>query len=383
MMEIASSGHVGPVTSSLLVDGVGTVGFALLALSALLAALRKKREARAADASFDPNVNTTLALGETVIHGVVERAEGAATAVRVEVDQDGEESENSGVWSHKWTERDRRVHVEPFYLRLPKGDRVRVEPREDVFLVDEMDGLIRVDLKRRTRFAELTPGERVFASGVLSRGLDPEAAAGAGYRSAREGFVLRAPPGGQMLLSSEPLGDRFRERAAFHTRWMLWIVFVAFVFHAFFLAYHARRYFGEVTEATIARCEHYTTKDDDGDDVDHYRIWMDADDGAQISDHVNHETFQKLHPGFKVPLVRARGMFEGLSTIGPDHTVFGAAWVVVPVLLGVWFAYRARERTTRPWYERDVVDTGKGRLSETFDAEKARSERKPKKKRSA
>src|SRR6185369_6868987 len=123
--------------------------------------------------------------------GHVALAEGAARAVRVEVEQAGTESESSGVWSHEWTEVSRRVFVEPFYVVDAAGRRTRVEPRDDVLLVDSMNGKILVNLTRRIRTAELTPGEEVWASGELTAALDPEGAT-SGYRDAA-GLVLRAP----------------------------------------------------------------------------------------------------------------------------------------------------------------------------------------------
>ncbi|MDI1475449.1 hypothetical protein [Polyangium sp. y55x31] len=374
MSDLMSDNHLGPLLSSLLVDGVGTLGFLALFGAALLARARKRAEARAAEASFDGEKQ--LVEGEAVLFGKVERAEGAETTVRVEVDQDGEESESSGVWSHKWTEKKRRVMVAPFYLRLASGERVRVEPRDDVFLVDEMDGLIRVNLKTRIRYAELTPGERVYASGVLSRAPDPEAQPGAGYRSGREGFVLRPPRSGRMLLSSQPLGERFLERARFHERWAMWIVLASLSFHIIFLGYHVRRWAGTDTTATIRKLDHYVTENDDTV-THHYRVWLSPRDGVTVDDEVDETDFAWMHEGQIVPVRLVEGSLASNTTIGGHLTTHGLAWAVVPLLFGVWLAYHLREHATRPWYEREVVDTGSGKLEETLEAEKKRSQPHP------
>ncbi|MDI1444053.1 hypothetical protein [Polyangium sp. 6x1] len=374
MSDLMSENHLGPLFSSLLVDGVGTLGFLALFAAALLARTRKRAEARAAEASFDGE--RSLVPGEAMLFGKVERAEGSETTVRVEVDQEGEESESSGVWSHKWTEKNRRVLVAPFYLRLASGDRVRIEPRDDVFLVDEMDGLVRVDLKSRTRYAELTPGEGVYASGVLSRALDPEAQPGAAYRSGREGFVLRPPRSGRMLLSSQPLGERFHERARFHGRWAMWIVLSALAFHIMFLGYHIRRWAGRDTTATIQKLDHYVTESDDTI-THHYRVWLSPREGVSVDDEVEQEDFAWMHEGQILPVRLVEGALASNTTIGGHLTVHHLAWSVVPLLFGVWLTYRLRENATRPWYEREVVDTGSGKLEETLEAEKKRSKPRP------
>jgi len=371
-LDLMSEDHFGPGLSAFFMDGVGKLAFAVLIGLAVLVYRRKMQEARAADATFDEN--TQLKLGETVISGLVERAEGSGTAVRVEIDQYGEESESSGVWSHKWTEKNRRVLVEPFYVRLPSKVRVRVEPGEDVYLVDEMDGLVRVDLKHRTRYAELTPRERVFAAGVLTRGPDPEAAPGEGYRGKREGYLLRPKPGGKMLLSSEALGDRFRERASFHLRWAMIIGMAAAAVHAIFFGYEARRFLGSREDVVVEALVHYTTSSDNGD-VDHWRVDMVADDGIKIRDEIDSGPWHELKKGDRVPALVVRGSFVQASTIGPDRTVSGMAGSALAVLIAMWIAYRVREKQTRPWYEKVVVDKGSGKLEETLEAEKRRSKR--------
>jgi hypothetical protein len=362
-VELISEDHFGPGLSSFFVDGAGTVGFLVLVGVAVAAYWKKAREARSAEATFDKDKQ--LKLGQTVVAGKVERAEGAKRVVRVEVEQDGEESENSGVWSHKWTERRRRVFVEPFYLHLDSGERVRVEPSEDVFIVDQMDGMIRVNQTRRKRYAELKPGERVFASGELTRAPDPEAAPAQGYRAHREGFVLRPPARHKMLLSSEPLGARFSERARFHAMWAVWIVLGALSFHCIFIGFHARRWAGSHETATITKLDHYTTESDDST-VQHYRVWLESSGGDKLADEVEEETFTQLKQGEVVPVLVVRGKVLAAATIGPDLTVSYWALLSVPLLIGLWIAYRLREEVTRPWYEQDVVDKGRGTLEESM-----------------
>lgn len=369
MADLMSAAHNGPWIAALLVDGIGTLGFAGLIALALYRASKKDTEAREADASA--HEKGELSVGDRILFGGVEYAKDTQTAVRVEIDQFGEESESSGVWSFKWTETNRRVLVAPFYLRLNSGERVRVEPSTHVFLVDAMDGLVRVDLTHRIRRAELSPSEMIYASGTLTRALDPEGAPAGGYRSGRENYVLRPPRGGNMLLSSEPLGARFHERAGFHRYYAFVFACAAIVFHIAFLGYHVRRYAGVRTTATIHKLDHTVSKDSDGDDVHHYVVWLDAKGGGRFSDDVNSGTFLSLREGEVVPVtyVSSRGPFSRTSTIGPDQTVSVFAWFVAPLFLGAWAIYNSREKSTRPWYERHVVDSGKGRLEDSLETD--------------
>ena len=216
------TGHLG-AGASLFVAGLALLAFAAPLGLALLTVSRNRRMAAAADASFQPD--KPYAPGPIVLHGRVEKSEGGRHAVRVEVTQEGSESENSGVWSHTWTETSRRVFVEPFYVVDAAGRRTRVEPRDDVLLVDTMNHKAPGKRTLRICSAELTPGEEVWASGELTSAPDPEGTTG-GYRGGA-GLVLRAPPGQRMLLSSEPLAARFEAKAPFHTRWSLFLGFMA------------------------------------------------------------------------------------------------------------------------------------------------------------
>lgn len=366
MADLASASHIGPFFSTFLMDVVGTAGFALLIVLALVRSRQKKLQGREADLAADQK--NALVLGDRILRGQVEYAKDQKVAVRVEVDQEGEESESSGSWSFKWTEKNRRVIVAPFYLRLASGERLRVEPGSDVSLVDALDGMIRIDLTHRIRHAELSPGEFVYVAGMLTRAPDPEGDPVGAYRSPREGYVLRRPRDARMLISPEPLGARFRERASFHYGYAWIITIVALLFHAFFFSYHARRYWGMHTTATIDRLEHRVTQDDDGDDVHHYEVWMNTAKGARFSDSINQDTFQVLAKGQTVPVtyIESPSMFSGLSTIGKERTVSFFAWIGVPLLFFTWLAYVGREKSTRPWYELQVVDTGSGRLFESL-----------------
>lgn len=363
MSYLSSHQHLGPLVSTALIYGFGGIGFAAMIIYVWGRRLRELRDAKAAEASTEADVEWKL--GPAVLFGKVDYAQGATAAVRVDVDQEGDESESSGVWSHSWTEKNRRVHVEPFYLEVFPDKRIRIEPTSEAYLVDEMDGMIRVDLKKRTRFAQLTPGETVYAVGELVRAHDPESGGAAGYRSSRDAFVLRPRPGEPMLLSSEPLGLRYRARASFYATALVWMAVFCVGFHVAMMNYHLRQFFGETILTTITKLDHYTTKDDDGADVHHYRVVAKDSSGKEISDHVDESDFSWLREGYEVPF-RWVPISPSASAIGQDVTVNFLALGVFPLLWVVWAAFRGVERERKPWYEREVNDSGSGKLEESL-----------------
>ncbi|WP_438037645.1 hypothetical protein [Sorangium sp. So ce128] len=356
---LVSRYHLDAGLSSLLVDGVATACLLVLAALALRLSRRQRRAAARAEASFMPGA--ALAPGEAVVVGTVEREQGADVAVRVEVEQEGSESETSGVWTHQWVETGRKLRVHPFYLRHASGARIRVEPGEHVQLVDALDGMIRVDLTRRVRVAELIPGERVFAIGELRRAPDPEAQA-QGYREQAQGYLLVPPRGGRMLLSSEPLGERFARRAAFHQRWAITAAVASLVFNMAFAAFHARRWLGETVDVRVTQLQ----ENEDGDHT-RFEVTMRGEGGAAFSDEVSHGAFARLREG---ETVKARYVpsWSSASAIGPDVTAHSVAYAALPLLGVIALAYLARAQVTRPWYEKKLIEQGSGKLAESLSS---------------
>ncbi|WP_437668904.1 hypothetical protein [Sorangium sp. So ce131] len=352
---LVSRYHLDAGMSSLLVDVVATAGLLVIAAIALRLSLRQRRAAARAGAAVKGDA--ALTPGEAVVVGTVELAQGADVAVRVEVEQHGTESESSGVWRHLWSETGRRVHVHPFYLRHASGGLVRVEPGEDVALVDALDGMIRVDPTRRVRIAEIAPGERVFARGELRRAPDPEASA-QGYREKALGYVLVPSRGQPMLVSSEPLGERFARRAAFHRRWAVVAVVAWLAFNAAFAGFHARRWLGETVDVRVTQLR----EDDSDDDHPRFEVAMRAADGVVFSDEVSHATFGRLR-GVEQLKARYVPSWPSASAAGPDVTAHSAAYVAFPLLGAIALAYAIRAQATKPWYEKKLNEQGSGKLT--------------------
>lgn len=364
--------HFEPFWSSILIYGFATGGYVSLAAHALTVRYRKLQEARAADATVD--VNSRLAPGRAIVTGVVEYAQGAQQAIRITIDQDGTESQNKGGWYHRWTETNRRIHAEPFYVRIDADKRIRVEPTEKIFFVDALAGFNRIDLTKRFKFAELTPGETVFASGTLVRANDPEAPVGTGgYRSGNDSLVLRPSADETMLLSAEPLGDRYRARAKFYGDFAFGILVIALLCNVYFWGFHVRRFMGETMPIPISKLDSYATQGDEGQNIYHYRVQATLPSGDFVLDHVNLTTYQQLHVGDLVPFRAVSGTLRDWSTIGPHVTAPFSAATLVPLFALMCFLYWFEARKTRPWYERKVVDQGEGRLESTLVIEQGRA----------
>jgi hypothetical protein len=345
-----------------------SMGLLLLCTAAVLAqigrllwrAFRHRRAARADAASHDPHV--LFVPGDTVLFGGVEYAQDATHAVSVEVEQLGTEQESSGSWSHRWTEIDRRVRVAPFYLRGSSGQRIRVEPPEEVQLVDELDGKVLVDKTTRIRTATLVPGEAVYVRGTLASANDPEASTG--YRGSAV-LVMRAPAHEPMLISSEPLGARFTRRVKFHLRWAAIMLASALLVHASATEFHALAWAGKVQVGAVDTMRHFVTTDSEGDDTDHYELTV------QVPGHetdlvveVDHSDYKRLSQGSRVKVRSVRGRPDW-RTLGDEASAHGGVLFLVLILTGLLLLlYAWRRRATRPWYLKKVVDGGSGRLPE-------------------
>lgn len=272
--DVGAQGYVGGVFATVVVYGLGVAGVLALAITMLVYALRWSRRANAADRAVAGAC--VLREGPIVLAGHV--APGSDPAVRVEIEQRAEEwRDDSGNWSHLWAEKQRRIRVRPFELVLTTGERVRVEPATDVCLADALDGVVRIDRTARLLVAELTPMEPVIAVGHLTRRPVPD-----GYRGTADRWVLVAPSSARdpMILSTEPLGERFRRRAngAFIAASLTLIGAVAL--HAASLGYHLRTLAGITVVGAYVSHRNWTTRDSEGDERHHHLLAVRLPNGA-------------------------------------------------------------------------------------------------------
>jgi hypothetical protein len=292
-----------------------------------------------------------------VVSGLVELAHDETVAARVEVEQEGSETESSGTWHTRWTERNRTVTMRPFYVSHPEG-RVRVEPEDRAFLVDAMDGIILVNTTHRTRFAELSPGERVFAVGWLEQGQDPENRSD--YRSGGRGWVLRAPPGEDLLLSSEPLHERYVRRACAQALVALIATVLLAVFCASVCTYVARVTRGVTVIGTV---EDRSTSTDSDDNVS-YQLTVVLERGVTLQLDSNQATYEAAVPGTQVP-VRDVPSWQDATVLGEGPTLNVGIPLVGALLVALMLLARFLiRRAFSTWYEAKVVDSLSGRLDE-------------------
>jgi len=297
---------------------------------------------------------------DTVVTGSVEVDPSHGVAIRTEIDQQGSCWLYKGKTQYKWEETARRVVARPFSLRLDDGALVDVEPSEDALVVDPLDQVKVHDPSHRTIAAEFKQGERVRVVGRLFEKGMPDATGGNYRGSVLRRQVLRSPPRSRMLLSSEPLGARFRNRARFHARWLAAACLVLVLVQCGLLsAYNMRKWMGITVTGTVTKKEHVK-----GGKTSMDYVWVRRDDnGAVVRLDAASRCFRKLNPGDQVNAVFASD-WEPASQLGPRPT----APVAMSGLLGVFvvafaLVFRNVRRLTRPWYEqKKVTNTGQGSL---------------------
>lgn len=380
MLDTTVPGNVSP-TATLLV-----IAFVVMVFAGGLAwALVFWRAQRRAGAAAAASVTTGVlpARGSVVLYGTVETEEPERPAVTVTLWEHGEEQEQKNGWSHTWTEQRRETKAEPFYLRLSgasAGTVVRVEPDDDVFLVDALDSLEQGN--PRVRRAQLTTGEQAFVSGVLGRGWvarsgkdgpgDVEAipsAHGSAYRGGpTEGLVLRAGRE-RMLVSTEPLQDRYVRQAKAHRLFaFIFGLALAFTLTIDFGTVIVTEIFGRPVDADITAVRHWTTSGKGGPS-DHYgataRYTSEAGAVVVLDTEIQREVYDAYQAkrNTRVPFVVAFDR-PALSSLGTRVTT-DAARVIATffVTLLSLFLYRSALRGAREWYDqRRVVTRGAGRL---------------------
>lgn len=289
--------------------------------------------------------------GPTVLTGRV-ASEGEA-AVRVEIELHGtEDQDSSGDWSHRWEEKERRVRVRPFELVLGSGERVRVEPVSEVYLADALDGVIQINRAARVLVAELSPGEAVIAVGDLERRPIAD-----GYRGSSDRWVLVPPRRGRgpMMLSTEPLGARFRRRARGAAVAVFLAIIATCALHAGTLGYHLRVWRGETVVGAYVHTRRWTTESDDTT-VHHRRLTVKLPDGSEHGEEI--PSYGSVGAAYvrHVPSQPWATSFGRTATL---HGAIMAGHVVLPFLLLLFF----RWLTPNEWYEgRKQRSKGSGRL---------------------
>lgn len=336
---------------------------ATLALAAVFCWARDRLRAVRARAAEESNA--PLKDGQTVIRGTVELARGASHAVRVEVEQLGFESCSKGKWSHRWVESDRRTLTHPFYVRVASGQRIRVEPSADVNIIDDLDEVVRVREDVRIRAASITPDEEVFVFGMLGTGPDPEQADT--YRNAGQGPVLRSPASSGMLIATASPAGRFRASAFVHGLWAVGFAILLAVLQLVHVMHTVRVTAGQPATGAVVSKRTFTTKGSKGKVYHHFELKTRGPDGASFDEEIEESAWQPLKAGDPIAMVHVPGR-RGYEILGDRPTVHVAVAIVPLVLITLLaVAYWFSRQAIRPWYERNVEDTGGGKLRDAID----------------
>lgn len=313
-----------------------------------------------------------LAVGYVVLSGAVE-LEGEEPAITVSIEQHGVETKMKHGWSTTWTEARRTVDARPFYLALPTGERVRVEPDPDVMLVDDLDVVERRGADRIVRAAKLTAGEQATVSGQLTRGFNPRAQQ-TGYRQAEGGYILVPAEGERMLVSAEPLADRYVRRASAHQSFSV-LFAAAFALATVFLygTFHLHALSGRPAQAERPEATETSYNTKNGRRVA-YNVAYSARDGDRVireSEEVTYPLYAYVRDARAVgaqPAVPISVAWGGNTRIAGSRTPTVAVWRVA-LVVGATFllvlVYWSRVTNALRWYDKDqVVHVQKGRLSD-------------------
>ncbi len=340
-----------PAVIAIFVVGGCLIALVSGVLAAFLRARRRTLLAASAEASVGDEPPLLVEGLDVVLSGIVRHHEGHDVAVKVAVTQYGSEAESSGSWSHSWTEIDREIILAPFLLELANGQRVLVEPPKNVDVADALDQKVWIDRNKRVLSAELVPGEHIYARGRLER--SDQAAPADAYRDVQWGFTLR-PTGGQMLLSSEPLGAGMRKRATFHRRNGWWAL-TLLVATQLSLVWFYGRVAASPEVMSVESKRYYYSTDSEGDTTDHHMIKI---RGVEVE--VDGDDYDRILQGTRLPIRIASSTNWNLGASPTLRWWHGAIIAVAPLVF--WIGYRARRRSTRPWFRRKVNEEGMGRL---------------------
>lgn len=360
LADVHADNHIDPPVSHVWIWFLlGMLGFLFIrALRHRSALLRRGIEA---DEAFDKHA--ALAPGMRYVYGRVELAEGCDSAVSVHVEQHGTETKNKNSWSHRWTETGRETHAKPFYVRTPRGERVRVEPGTDVLLVDDPDGMIWTERTTRTRIATLSLKEEVIVEGTLDRGHDPELREAALYRGSAQGWVMRPIAGGRMHISAEKLGERHRKRAQVFRSAAVAIAIMAGLVSLLSGCYMGSLFLGTDTTVNVTDKRHYTTKGSKGSTTHHYEVTLKlrGPDAPQMRRELDSSDWAGITPGMTIAY-RDVPAWRTLGDPGWGASIHVLLAILSGVAAFVGLAFFTGAISHKEWYDGRLDDQGSGRL---------------------
>jgi hypothetical protein len=344
------------------VDVLGWLGLGFLIALCVALAVKHRRRAHVA-ARTERTDSGALHLGPSAIAGEIDTGDNAQPIV-IEIEQAGTETRNKHGWTHTWTEVSRRATAAPFHVRREGGELVRVDADDQVILIDLLDEPVPLQHASRLRKGTVNRGDRVHVLGEMTRGPDDRGDSG-GYRKAAEGWILRAPSGGRLLVSTSPLAWAHRQASR---RWIiaaLAYLGMLLAMQLTFLKVNVLATTGRVVPATITN--QYTwevwvqPRHGPGHYVTHYGVGAEGDDGRLLKSEISSGDYVVVSKGMRVPFLVGGGMTQ----VGDQACAnLGVAIVALLLLLMVVWLPAGIAYASRPWWERKLVEHGQGRLPE-------------------
>ena len=252
----------------------------------------------------------------------------------------------------RWTEIDRKLNVRPFLLETAVG-KVRVEPDDGTFLIDDLETLPREGPLRK-RFAEVSDGDTLFAMGTLVELADAKSG---GYRAGGRIWVLQPPSNGHMMLSTKPLETAHASRVRSRVVSFIAIGLLVLLAQLLAIPYHFAVFTGTQDEAAVvtARCD-YIRGTSESKTHYHYAKYRLLSSNHKSEARVSETDYPRMPVGTVIPVNVRRGAGEPRITLGPGVTT-NAGVSLVPLLLIViaLIVFPLLIRRTRPWWERDKL----------------------------
>jgi hypothetical protein len=360
-MQYAPWDRLNPQLSAILANGLCGALLAAWIVALVARAVVELLRAREALAS----VATRLRPGVHTLRGITRAEAGCeGSPVSLTIHQIGEARQGKHGPFVIWRESRRDTRARPFYVELPSGERVRVEPTvEALHYVDDLAVSQRLPgANLRTRTASLDPGETVFVRGELQRGVDPLGDA-QGYREVGARALVMRPAADGILVSSHPVDRPHRGRAAHDLTFAaLGLTLLGLCQLVLFDDYRVLRRQGEVIDAPITGLSTFTTRHKSRTRT-HYVVTAQTPDGATMRDEVSAAAWSESQRRVTIPFTVARR--GRVAQVGRDEVGLqrGPAVIAGILLLALVGLHAGGASARRAWFERgQVVDREPGTL---------------------
>jgi hypothetical protein len=294
--------------------------------------------------------------GPTVLRGVVETEDGLPAVVVTILQKRRVHKDKQGNSQETWVEVGRDLSVRPFWLSLEDQQRVRVVPDLRVLLRDTVEPPEPLEGDRQRRCVRLRHGERAWVTGQLE-GVKRPGGAGAYREDTAPPPVLRPERLESMILSTEPPGAYFSERADLFRSWRRGILVLALLLHGTLLGdFSLLALSGRTEPQEIHRIrswkEWVKPKNGAGRWVAHFAVEAGRPDDLKEYE-VHPAFFRCVDEGRCHTLPVTRAWLSGglLRRAGRGATLHDGQ-IIVSALLGwgLLIAFVVHARTSRPWY---------------------------------